>query len=264
MKGKTLVLIPTNSDKTYCIAKFLKNLKKIDLSNADVLFSDDTVENEDFAELIRSQGFEVIRKSKTIEAIRLGMKLSIVNCLANQRIALRDEFLSRMKKENYQFAMWFDSDIIMPKDTIPQLTSWKEDIVSGIYYQAIRRKDARGKEVIDTSPVAYKYQDRESYELGLDNLGSTIKLTELFPSRLIGKEKNDIKITAVGCGCLLLSRKVMADSRWQWRWVDGKKTTEDMWFSIDVKKLGYEIFVDSHVLCNHLSRPWKSKVRSLK
>lgn len=246
-----MVLIPTNSDKSYCIAKFIKNLQSIDLDNCDILFANDEI-NEEYADSIRQLGYEVIKVEKTIEDIKRGKRLTIPECLANTRNCLREEFLKR----KHDYAVWFDSDIIMPKNTIPLLLENNgKDIVSGFYWQSSTRM-IDGKPQTERIPVVYKYQDQEGYELGLGNYGATITLEEVFPSRFIG-DNDSIKITAIGFGCVLISRKVMEDQRWSFRAVANKKTTEDMWFSIDIKNLDYKIYADSRVCCRHLSKAWR-------
>lgn len=260
-KNRVLILIPTNSDKSYCVGKFLKHLGKIQRSGhdfeADVLFSDDTTESPNYEESIKRFGYEVVKVRATIDAIEAGNKLEVRQCLCNARNMLRQEFIKRKK---YTHAFYLDSDILPPIDIIPHLLSWNKNIVSGLYWQRLRRFNAQGKQYIDYSPVAYKYQDAETYELGLDNYGATIPIEELSPSRLLGKKGDEVQLTAVGTGCLMLSRKVMED-KWQFRWTPSTRATEDMWFSIDIKKLGYRIYADSYVLCRHYAKPWKSMVR---
>ena len=84
MVNKVLILIPTNKDKSYCIGRFIKNLKSIDLTNCDVLFSDDTLDNDEYKSIIESQGFEVVKVQKTIDKLNSGEKINIVQCLANE------------------------------------------------------------------------------------------------------------------------------------------------------------------------------------
>ena len=258
-KKKNLILIPTNHDKTYCFGKFIKNLKSIDLSNSDILFSDDTI-NDSYKTEIEAQGFEVIRVNKTIDALKRGEKLNIVQCLANTREALRQEFI---KRKQYETATWFDSDIIMPKDTVQKLTSHKLDLVSGIYWQ--KKIKFVGKERYeDLVPVIYRYLENECYELNANNFASEMTVQELFPNRLIGGPKDEIKIIALGTGCFMTSRKLMEDERWNFRFnPDKPDPTEDMWFSQDLRNLGYEIYLDSSVCCRHHMKIWSNKIKSM-
>ena len=184
--------------------------------------------------------------------------MEIRQCLCNARSLLRQEFRKRKK---YTHALYLDSDVVPPLDVIPRLLEWNKDIVSGLYWQKSVRKNAQtGKDFVDDSPVCFKYQDIETYEQGLANLGSTIMPDEIRPSRLLGELGDDVQITAIGTGCLMLSRKVM-EADWAFRWDVTTAATEDMHFSIDIKKLGYQIYADSHVLCRHYNRPWLSQMR---
>ena len=255
---KVLCLIPTNSDKHYCLGKFLENLKSIDMFG-NVLFSDDTFKGDEYKKTIESAGFEVVKVTKTIDALKVGHKVDIRQCLANTRECLRQEFI---KRKEYTHAMWFDSDIIMPKNTIPKLLNHNKDIVSGIYWQNVKRKRDDGSEYLDYHPVVYKYHDDESKKLVLNRYGTTIINEELFPSRLLGMGGDDLSVVAIGTGIMLVGRKLMEDPRWHFRYDATTEGTEDMWFSIDITELGYEIFADSGVCCRHLAKPWKNSIKT--
>ena len=256
---KTLILIPTNHDKIYCLGKFIKNLKSIDLTNTDILFSDDTFNSDEYKKEIESLGFEVIKVTKTIDALNRGEKLNIVRCLANARETLRQEFI---KRKQYTKCVWFDSDIIMPHDVIKQLTSHELDLVSGIYWQKKIRSIGKERQQ-ELVPVVYKYLENECYDLNCHKYGSEMTVQELFPNRLIGGPNDDLKIIAIGTGCFMASRKLMEDERWNFRFnPDKPDTTEDMWFCLDLRSLGYEIYLDSRVCCRHWMRPWINKIKT--
>jgi len=260
-KKRVLVLIPTNEDKKYCVGKFLTHLKKIQTSGkdfeADFLFTDDSRDKAYHEESFARFGYEIIRVGDTVDKFAQGKSVEIRQCLCNARSLLRQEFRKRTK---YTHALYLDSDILPPLDVIPRLLEWNKDIVSGLYWQKSVRENVNGKEFVDDSPVCFKYQDVETCEMGLANLGSTLVPEEIRPSRLLGDLGDYVQITAIGTGCLMLSRKAMEDN-WAFRWDVTTKATEDMHFSIDIKKLGYPIYADSHVLCRHYNRPWKTQMR---
>ena len=82
---------------------------------------------------------------------------------------------------------------------------------------------------------------------------------ELVPSRIIGRDPDDLHIVAIGFGCVMISRKVLEDKRWNFRWDTEKpemKATEDMKWSLDINKLGYEIWCHTGVLCQHHPKAW--------
>ena len=251
MEQKTLILVPTNKNKQYCAGKFFAQLERLRKKH-DVLISDDSNDGGKHANEIKVLGYEVIRVKKTLDAFQRDEKLDIRQCLCNTREALREEFV---KRKQYTHAMWIDSDIIPPEDCVEILLSDGKDIVSGVYWTTIIRENETKYE-----PVFYKYMDDETFEMKMHNFGKTIHNEELFPSRLITWEDKDIKPIAIGTGCFLASRKLMEDA-WQWRWDKSLDGTEDMFFSTDIKNLGYEICVDSRVCCRHHPQAWKSRTR---
>lgn len=255
-----LILIPTNKDKGYTIGSFISNLKSIDLSRADVLFSEDGV-TDDYKKTVESIGFEVVKVDKTVDSLKKGEKLNIVQCLANTRNTLRREFINR---KQYKHAIWFDSDIIMPKNTISLFLDNKDkDIVTGLYWQWRTRIENRETKRY-LYPVVFKYQENECSDIGIHTFGAELNINEIFPNRLIGGEKDPIRIIALGTGCFMMSRRLMEDENWSFRFnPDKPETTEDMWFSIDIRELGYEIYLDSRICCRHNMKTWQTKIKTL-
>lgn len=251
MKEKVLILIPTNHIKAYCIGKFIKSLKALDLENTDILFSDDGKDDE-HKRLIERLGYEVIKVDKTVEAMKTG-PVPIVQCLANTREALRKEFI---KRKDYTHALWLDSDIIPPKTVVKDLLKHEKDLVSGIYFQSTGIP-VNGVVVDFLMPVHFRMLEREAVELGITEYGSKIDVQELFPPRLIG-DKDDLPLVGIGMGCVMFSRKLMEDDRWNFRFNPEKPdTTEDLWFSVDIVPLGYTIYADTGVLCYHHFKKWE-------
>ena len=260
VKPKVMVAVPTNRIKHYCLGKLVKSLKE--LEGADrIVFTDDTrkddisnqngqrgaftIDDNYYIDLIKSIGFECFRVEETISQ---KLKPRIRDRLVSTRNLLRKLFL----ESDCTHMLFIDSDVIVPKYTIRNLLAPGKDIVTGVYWQL----DIDGK----ARPVIYKYPDRESFDVRLDAYAFPLTNDDLVPSRIIGDESSDIQISAMGFGCVMISRKVLEDSRWQFRWDVANPdmpTTEDMWWSIDVKKLGYNIYCDTGIMCKHWPKMWE-------
>lgn len=222
----------------------------------DVLFSDDTVNDVEHSQIIQRLGYEVIRVRKTLDAKEKGETVPIVQALANARNCLREEFV---KRKEYTKAMWIDSDIIPPVYAINQLLSHNKDIVSGVYWQ-FWNKTPENPNTAYLAPMVFGYEESESKGLGVHEYMTELTVQHLFPNRLIGGQ--DTPIVGIGTGCFMASRKLMEDERWTFRFNPDKiRTTEDMWFSLDINSLGYEIYVDTTVCCRHYMQPWASYER---
>jgi len=109
-KDKILILVPTNSVKQYCAGKFFKHMNENFKGKHDILVSDDTVDDDSYASQLRGIGYEVIKVTKTVNALKQGQNLDIRQCLANARDALKQEFLARKQYTNAlgHLAHWQD------------------------------------------------------------------------------------------------------------------------------------------------------------
>lgn len=258
-KKSVLVAIPTNRVKYYCLGKLLNNLPKLEGAD-EIVFADDThpkdknplgtdTPADSYAGIIEKHGYTVL---KVEETTKLLTPPRIRQRLVNTRNCLRKYFLN----SNHTHMLFIDSDVIVPKDTIPRLLSENVDVMTGIYWQ---RNPNTGKSYI----VCFRYQDKESYNVGMNDYGYPLTFNELTPSRVIGHPDGDIHITAMGFGCVMISRKVLEDERWKFRWKEDepeRKTTEDMWWSLDLKELGYDFYAHTGVLCQHFPKSWEGPI----
>ena len=70
---------------------------------------------------------------------------------------------------------------------------------------------------------------------------------------LKNKIKNNelLKIDGIGLGCLLIHRNVL--NKVKFRYKKEINYYDDVCFSYDALKLGYEIFVDTRIKCRHVT-----------
>jgi hypothetical protein len=123
--------------------------------------------------------------------------------------------------------MWVDSDIILPLDAITRLASYGKDFITGIYFQ-------RG----DTHwPLIAHYNEE------IDSFNWIIR----WPKNVVAP------IDGCGFGCVLTSMKMLRDM--EPPWFKYEKFSEDLSFCVKAKKAGYQLFVDTSVLCGHLADP---------
>lgn len=256
-----MVGVPTNIVKHYCLGKFVKGLRDME-GKGEVVIADDThpqdkgfsknrgnddiLDKDKYPSMLRD--LDVGKVVDVTETKESPDKPRILQRLVNTRNVLRQEFL----KSDCSHLLFLDSDIIAPVQTIPQMVYDNKDIITGVYWQ--RDKDGQAR------PVVYKYLGEEDYEVGVSNLGYPLTWNDLIPSRVVGDKSGDVRINALGLGCCMVSRKVMEDTRWTFRFDESRRTTEDMWWSIDIKNLGYTICCDTGLLCQHYPKAWEGAI----
>lgn len=127
---------------------------------------------------------------------------------------------------------WCDSDVILPDYAVSQLASHGEDFVTGVYFQ---RHPPHW-------PLIANFREGG----GKDKRGSFQWLVK-WPENVLAP------IDGCGFGCLLTSlgmlRKLEAP------WFEFLKFSEDFDFCLKAKRAGYQLYVDTAVLCGHLMDP---------
>jgi hypothetical protein len=219
---------------------------------------------DEYMNFIRSLGYECVKSEETLRQLALikqqnpNATLRIRDRLCMNRENLRREFI---KRRQYTHALWFDSDVQHPTDVVEHLLEHNKHVVSGVYWQTTARLNEQKQQYVSYEPVVYKYLDEETYRMhqetkcSFDNFGAMVTNEELNPSRLIPEDDLDIKVTAIGLGCVLMSREVM-EKPWSFRYTLDTPGTEDMWMSLDLKKFGYQINLDTYIRCKHTPKPW--------
>lgn len=129
-------------------------------------------------------------------------------------------------KFDYLFSV--DSDIVLPRNTLDKLISHDKDIVTGIY---IQRKV-------------------NQHILELYKNGRNIKYDEI-------KGLDLVEVDSCGFGCILIKSKVIEDIKYpQFVYksaIDHKDTiSEDTFFCIRARELGYKVYADPSIQCNHI------------
>jgi hypothetical protein len=122
---------------------------------------------------------------------------------------------------------WADSDVIFPVDAITKLASTNHDFISGVYFQRYPPH----------WPLIAQYND----ELG--HFQWMVK----WPKGVIAP------IDGCGFGCVITSLKMLKEI--EEPWFEYKKFSEDFTFCLRAAELGYQLFVDTSILCGHLMDP---------
>jgi GT2 family glycosyltransferase len=147
----------------------------------------------------------------------------------------RSQGCQRTLETGHEYLFFLDDDVIPPPDAIHRLIARNKDIVGGLYY---RRQ----------MPV-YPVMMREIEGKGAQWI-TDARMGDLVEADL------------VGCGCLLIKRKVleiMPPPWFEWkcdpyRWPNlqpHERCSEDYDFCRKARALGFKLFVDTTVQCVH-------------
>lgn len=141
--------------------------------------------------------------------------------------------IAKYAQENdFDYIMWVDSDMILPKNTLVRLLSHDKDIVAGVYsYKVLGNKEV----------VAKRFQDetREEY----DNL--TIKE--------IKESSGLIEVDGFGFGCVLTKVSVFKEIPYPW-FIYTHEMGEDIYFCRKAQNEGYKLWLDTDVICGHIGQ----------
>jgi GT2 family glycosyltransferase len=141
--------------------------------------------------------------------------------------------IAKYAQENeFDYIMWVDSDMILPKNTLVRLLSHDKDIVAGVYsYKVLGNKEV----------VAKRFQDetREEY----DNL--TIKE--------IKESSGLIEVDGFGFGCVLTKVSVFKEIPYPW-FIYTQEMGEDIFFCRKAQNEEYKLWLDTDVICGHIGQ----------
>lgn len=135
------------------------------------------------------------------------------------------------KRYDYLFSV--DSDIILPNDTLVKMLGHDKDVVSGLYIQRI-----------PNTHTLEVYKD-------IHNGGVTnILYNEI-------KGRGCVNVAACGFGCVLVKGDVFRKMEYPHFYyksaVDHSQTvSEDIYFCLKARNLGFEIYADASILCDHI------------
>jgi GT2 family glycosyltransferase len=144
--------------------------------------------------------------------------------------ASRNLIVQHALEIGYDYIMWVDSDMILPKNTLTTLMSHNKDIVSGVYaYKILGGENAVAKR--------FKKDAVDTYE--------DIPLKEIRESEQL------MEIDGVGFGCVLTKVDVFRNIKKPW-FRYSPAMGEDIYFCRKAQAKGYKVYLDTSILCGHI------------
>jgi hypothetical protein len=140
-------------------------------------------------------------------------------------------FWQFQEQKQFTHILFLDSDLCIPKDTIPRLLAHNKDIVGGLYML----------KTPPFPPTMYVYHKRPD----ADGKGFIYRiLLDYRPGDLI-------KVDGLATGCMMVSRKAVEEILHPW-FSFNEGGTEDIYFCRRADKHGFEIYCDTSIECSHL------------
>jgi hypothetical protein len=145
----------------------------------------------------------------------------------------REKLVDAALKDGSDYILWIDADMRFPKNTIERLIAHDKPIV-GV--------NATTRSV----PV-----NATAKNLEIDRENKVNKWVAVSSKNKTGLEK----VTAIGCGVMLVKREVFEKTERPWFWFEvlpgGKLLGEDVYFCVKAFDAGFDTYVD-HTLSNEI------------
>lgn len=229
---KILVGCPTADPYRYCTQEWIDAVKALSYKGIDILLVDNSSSKDYFNEF-----------SKKVPMLKTERMENLRELIARDRNLIREKVL----KENYDYFLSLEIDVIPPLNVIEKLLSHNKEIVSGVYYKDYDVNITRAGKLVRKAktilPLLWKAIDKENV------------------AQLTTKEVEDSKLLEVaiaGLGCLLIHRSVLEKVNFR---VDLKESSacDDVWFCHDALKNNFKIYADTSIKCRHLLKDKKIK-----
>jgi len=228
---KILLFTPIYKDKDYCLTEFIDNCKGFTYPNYEHI----VIYNS-------NDGLRYFRKLKrNLEP--LGIKVYHVERGNTSREALaraQNKAREICLEGNYDYMMSLESDIF-PGFNIMEALVWdNKDIVTGLYLIGDKEKGTRWP------CITIPWKNPNTGTMG----------TQLVPREEWDNYVNKglKKVSAGGMGCCLIDREVLAQVGFTY--IPGHRAPSDVFFFLDAQKLGYDVWIDTNLFCNHNNSDW--------
>jgi hypothetical protein len=231
---KILIAFPTSDKKDYCVDEFIQQIKSFTYPLYDIFVVDNSKDSKH------------VRKfwKEGIKAIHEPLKGDFREELARHQNIIKDYFLNG----DYDYLMMIESDVFTGECILEKLVSYAEVYNAGVV-TATYEIDRGEPTLCLTSTVDSRLVRSEKLldrSLGYEIMGQgVIPLRKLFSDP-------DAKLTATGIGCTLFSRFALQDVNFRVDLSLNKRAFSDTFIFTDIASKGYEILIDSNIICKHV------------
>jgi hypothetical protein len=224
---RVLVGCPTYDGKAYCLHEYLAGLRSLTYPDLFFMIVDNSEKQGYHAQILRAAESAFLPGSFTI------VKDKFAAHAKDRIIASRNLIREYALKENFDFFLSLEQDVIPPPDVVERLVAHDKDVVSALVWNVATKA---GKSI----RVPMLYEEKEA---------AAERIFYIDPSKVMHPGLYEISTCALAC--TLISRNVL--SRIVFRY---EKGFDDMMFCKDARKEGFSIFADTSVIPEHKVGSW--------
>jgi len=231
---KILVASPIFKGMKYCLKEFLEGVKNLDYENYQILFVDNSKENDFFEELKRKEGI-IVLKDDTLEEKNL-----------KRVVDSRNKIIEYAIINNFDYLFMMDADVIPPKNTLKELLSCGKEVVSGVYYNLFKYS---GK--IIKLPTVWVFFNEEEFAEFKRVYNTEHKSRFEIKRHLTDEEVKTGKLFEViypSAGCMLLKKNIFKKFKYKFE----KGSTDEISFLDDIRREKIKIYCNTKIICKHL------------
>lgn len=220
---KVLIGTPHSDTKNYCIEDYIARVKSLTYKNYDVFVADNSISRKNY-KLLAKEGFNTVHIKPKNHPVQKFMADS------------HDEIRKYALRNNYDYLLHLESDIIPPADVIERLMIHDLPIVSAMYMINFGEEShLMAQEMENFGGI----RETVNYKNGSD---------------LLLADGNLKKVFHCGLGCVLIHKNIL--NLFEFRYEKGKNLHPDGFFAFDTDALGIQKYIDTSVLCEHNNSIW--------
>lgn len=231
---KILIGFPTSDKKDYCVDEFIQQIKSFTYPLYDIFVVDNSKDSKH------------VRKfwKEGIKAVHEPLNGDFREELARHQNIIKDYFLAG----DYDYLMMIESDVFTGECILEKLVSYAEVYNAGVV-TATYEIDRGEPTLCLTSTVDSRLVRSE--KLLERSIGYEIMGQGVIPLRKLLSDP-DAKLTATGIGCTLFSRFALQEVNFRVDLSLNKRAFSDTFIFTDIASKGYEILIDSNIICKHV------------
>jgi len=220
---RVLIGTPHSDSKNYAIEDYIARVRSLTYKNVDVLIVDNSSTRKNYKRFIK-EGFKCIYVKPKHHSIH--------KILADSHEEIRKYAI----RNNYDYLLHYESDLISPPDVIERLMIHNKPVVSAMYMINFGE---------DSHLMAQK-----SEQFG--DIRETVVMEN--GADLMMVDGGLKKVFHCGLGMILIHKTVL--DKFQFRYEADKSMPPDAYFAMDTDALGIPKYIDTSILSIHNNAEW--------